>query len=334
MAKEAKAAAEAAAAKSLGALQGFGRVGGEQSADMGAPGAAAAGAGGEAAAVQQPQGFKGSLKGYQLKGLQWLANLYDQARTADCPDTGQTVAPPEAGVLCRLQGLNGILADEMGLGKTVQALSFLSLLAESKGIWGPFVVCSPASTLPNWADEVTKFVPNLVLRPYWGSSADRAILRKDFDPRKLGRRDSPFHILVTSYQLLVQDEKYLRRIKWQYMVLDEAQAIKSAHSIRWRTLLGFPCRNRLLLTGTPIQNSMAELWALLHFIMPTLFDSHEQFAEWFSKGVEGSVDGGQALNEHQLSRLHQATRPGRESADSPKAMPCPPVRPREPPPTR
>jgi DNA helicase INO80 len=167
----------------------------------------------------------------------------------------------------------------------------------------------------------------------------------------------------------VNEEKLLRRVKWQYMVLDEAQAIKSSSrwlymlkplslcvrvctrarvfidllrnypiclplldklslccSQRWKTLLSFNCRNRLLLTGTPIQNNMAELWALLHFIMPTLFDSHEQFNEWFSKGyvffclvvpslfcpslscwcfgsIEGHAEHGGALNEHQLSRL-------------------------------
>ena len=88
------------------------------------------------------------------------------------------------------------------------------------------------------------------------------------------KENAPFHVLITNYQLVVQDERYLNAIRWQYMVLDEAQAIKSSSSARWSTLLRFQCRNRLLLTGTPIQNSMAELWALLHFIMPTLFDSH------------------------------------------------------------
>ncbi|XP_050245153.1 chromatin-remodeling ATPase INO80-like [Quercus robur] len=93
------------------------------------------------------------------------------------------------------------------------------------------------------------------------------------------------------------------------MVLDEAQAIKSSNSIRWKTLLSFNCRNRLLLTGTPIQNNMAELWALLHFIMPTLFDSHEQFNEWFSKGIENHAEHGGTLNEHQLNRLHSILKP-------------------------
>lgn len=93
------------------------------------------------------------------------------------------------------------------------------------------------------------------------------------------------------------------------MILDEAQAIKSSHSLRWKNLLSFNCRNRLLLTGTPIQNNMGELWALLHFIMPTLFDSHEQFDEWFSKGIENHAVHGGALNEHQLNRLHLILKP-------------------------
>ncbi|KAK8684284.1 hypothetical protein V6N13_040314 [Hibiscus sabdariffa] len=120
-------------------------------------------------------------------------------------------------------------------------------------------------------------------------------------------REAGFHILITSYQLVVSDEKYFRRVKWQYMILDEAQTIKS--SSRWKTLLSFNCRNRLLLTGTPIQNNMAKLWALLHFIMPTLFDSHEQFNEWFSKGIENHAEHGGTLNEHQLNRLHAILNP-------------------------
>ncbi|XP_052173015.1 chromatin-remodeling ATPase INO80 isoform X2 [Diospyros lotus] len=234
--------------------------------------------------VQTPELFKGSLKGYQLKGLQWLVNCYEQ-------------------------GLNGILADEMGLGKTIQAMAFLAHLAEEKNIWGPFLVVAPASVLNNWADEISRFCPDLKTLPYWGGLQERMILRKNINPKRLYRREAGFHILITSYQLLVSDEKYFRRVKWQYMVLDEAQAIKSSNSIRWKTLLSFNCRNRLLLTGTPIQNNMAELWALLHFIMPTLFDSHEQFNEWFSKGIESHAEHGGTLNEHQLNRLHAILKP-------------------------
>lgn len=237
-----------------------------------------------ASTVQTPELFKGSLKEYQLKGLQWLVNCYEQ-------------------------GLNGILADEMGLGKTIQAMAFLAHLAEEKNIWGPFLVVAPASVLNNWADEISRFCPDLKTLPYWGGLQERTVLRKNINPKRLYRRDAGFHILITSYQLLVSDEKYFRRVKWQYMVLDEAQAIKSSNSIRWKTLLSFNCRNRLLLTGTPVQNNMAELWALLHFIMPTLFDSHEQFNEWFSKGIEGHAEHGGTLNEHQLTRLHAILKP-------------------------
>ncbi|KAK4373713.1 hypothetical protein RND71_009097 [Anisodus tanguticus] len=237
-----------------------------------------------ASTVQTPELFKGTLKDYQLKGLQWLVNCYEQ-------------------------GLNGILADEMGLGKTIQAIAFLAHLAEDKNIWGPFLVVAPASVLNNWADEIGRFCPDLKTLPYWGGLQERVVLRKNINPKRLYRRDAGFHILITSYQLLVSDEKYFRRVKWQYMVLDEAQAIKSSNSIRWKTLLSFNCRNRLLLTGTPVQNNMAELWALLHFIMPTLFDSQEQFNEWFSKGIENHAEHGGSLNEHQLSRLHAILKP-------------------------
>eukprot|EP00850_Spirogloea_muscicola_P018944 SM000179S03416 [mRNA] locus=s179:277257:287158:- [translate_table: standard] len=234
--------------------------------------------------VAQPRMFSGTLKEYQLQGLQWLVNLYEQ-------------------------GLNGILADEMGLGKTIQAMSFLAHLAEEKSIWGPFLVVAPASVLSNWADEISRFLPDIKVLPYWGGLQERTVLRKNINPKRLYCRDAAFHVLITSYQLLVLDDKYLRRVKWQYMVLDEAQAIKSTNSMRWKTLLSFSCRNRLLLTGTPIQNTMAELWALLHFIMPTLFDNHEQFNEWFSKGIESHAEHGGGLNEHQLSRLHAILKP-------------------------
>ncbi|SCV70953.1 BQ2448_3715 [Microbotryum intermedium] len=238
-----------------------------------------------AAIVTQPKILTCTLKEYQLKGLNWLANLYEQ-------------------------GINGILADEMGLGKTVQSISLMAYLAEVHDIWGPFLVIAPASTLHNWQQEITRFVPALKALPYWGNTKDRTILRKFWNRKSLRYdKDAPFHILVTSYQLVVQDEKYFQGVKWQYMVLDEAQAIKSSSSTRWKTLLSFKCRNRLLLTGTPIQNSMHELWALLHFIMPSLFDSHDEFSEWFSKDIEGNAENKGAMNEHQLRRLHMILKP-------------------------
>lgn len=145
--------------------------------------------------------------------------------------------------------------------------------------------------------------------PYWGKAADRKVLRKFWARKKLYTKDAPFHVLITSYQIIMKDESYFQKVKWQYMILDEAQAIKSSSSLRWSALQKLHARNRLLLTGTPIQNSMQELWALLHFIMPTLFDSHEEFSEWFSKDIEGSAQDMNTLNEHQLKRLHMILRP-------------------------
>ncbi|KAF5282357.1 hypothetical protein FQA39_LY17601 [Lamprigera yunnana] len=232
----------------------------------------------------QPKDFCGNLKGYQLRGMNWLANLYDQ-------------------------GISGILADEMGLGKTVQSIAFLCHIAEKYSVWGPFLIISPASTLHNWQQEIAKFVPDLKVVPYWGNPNERKILRQFWDQKDMHTKDASFHIVITSYQIVISDIKYFNRIKWQYMILDEAQAIKSTSSMRWKTLLGFSCRNRLLLSGTPIQNSMAELWALLHFIMPTLFDSHEEFNEWFSKDIESHAENKTGIDEKHLSRLHMILKP-------------------------
>ncbi|KAF5900078.1 DNA helicase INO80, partial [Clarias magur] len=234
--------------------------------------------------IPQPSIFNGKLKAYQLKGMNWLANLYEQ-------------------------GINGILADEMGLGKTVQSIALLAHLAERDNIWGPFLIISPASTLNNWHQEFTRFVPKFKVLPYWGNPHDRKVIRKFWSQKTLYTQNAPFHVVITSYQLVVQDVKYFQRVKWQYMVLDEAQALKSSTSVRWKILLQFQCRNRLLLTGTPIQNTMAELWALLHFIMPTLFDSHEEFNEWFSKDIESHAENKSAIDENQLSRLHMILKP-------------------------
>lgn len=221
--------------------------------------------------VRQPRILRAKLKEYQLKGLNWLVNLYNQ-------------------------GINGILADDMGLGKTVQSISLLAHLAEVEDVWGPFLIVTPSSTLHNWANELGKFLPDFKVLNYWGGLQERKELRK-----KLKR----VNVVITSYQIAVSDESAISRIKWQYMILDEAQAIKSINSQRWKILLGFKSRNRLLLTGTPIQNNMQELWSLLHFIMPTLFDSLAEFSEWFSKDIENRA----RVEDEQINKLHTILKP-------------------------
>ena len=234
--------------------------------------------------IEVPKSFMGDLKEYQLKGLRWLDNLFEQ-------------------------GINGILADEMGLGKTIQAIAFLAHLSEDKNNWGPFLVIAPNATLYNWQQEFNRFCPSLKVLPYWGALKERKTLRKFFNSSQLYVKNSAFHVCITSYQLIVCDEKVFHKVNWNYMILDEAQAIKNIASQRWNTLLSFNCRNRLLLSGTPIQNSMSELWALLHFIMPNLFDSHEQFQDWFSKDIEAHSQDKGELNQVQLKRLHQILKP-------------------------
>jgi len=124
--------------------------------------------------LDTPKMFKGRLKEYQLKGLRWLDNLYEQ-------------------------GINGILADEMGLGKTIQAIVMLTNLAEKKGVWGPFIVVAPATTLHNWGNELDKFAPDLNVLHYWGSLEERKKSRKWICSKNLGDKASSIHVVVTSY---------------------------------------------------------------------------------------------------------------------------------------
>lgn len=94
-------------------------------------------------------------------------------------------------------------------------------------VWGPFLIISPASTLHNWQQEMARFVPVFKVVPYWGNPQERKILRQFWDTKDLHTKEASFHVVITSYQLVITDYKYFNRIKWQYMILDEAQAIKS-----------------------------------------------------------------------------------------------------------
>ena len=160
----------------------------------------------------------------------------------------------------------------------------LAYLAETHDIWGPFLVVAPASTLHNWQQELTRFVPRLKALPYWGNVKDRTTLRKFWSKKEISYdQDAPFHVLVTSYQLVLADQQYFQRVKWQYMILDEAHMIKNFRSQRWNVLLMFRSFRRLLLTGTPLQNNLTELWALLQFLMSgTDFANLKEFGEWFA----------------------------------------------------
>ncbi|BAP71762.1 helicase SWR1 [Kluyveromyces marxianus] len=257
--------------------------------------------------VPVPSLLRGTLRIYQKQGLNWLASLYNNKT-------------------------NGILADEMGLGKTIQTISLLAYLACEKENWGPHLIVVPTSVLLNWEMEFKRFAPGFKVLTYYGSPQQRREKRKGWN------KPDAFHICITSYQLVVHDQHSFKRKKWQYMILDEAHNIKNFRSTRWQALLNFNTERRLLLTGTPLQNNLAELWSLLYFLMPQTalengkvsgFADLDAFQQWFGRPVDKIVETGENYEQDEetkktVSKLHQVLRPyllRRLKADVEKQMP-------------
>ncbi|XP_028670800.1 helicase SRCAP isoform X3 [Erpetoichthys calabaricus] len=235
----------------------------------------------------------GTLREYQHIGLDWLVTMYEKK-------------------------LNGILADEMGLGKTIQTISLLAHLACEKGNWGPHLIIVPTSVMLNWEMEFKRWCPGFKILTYYGAQKERKLKRQGWT------KPNAFHVCITSYKLVLQDHQAFRRKNWKYLILDEAQNIKNFKSQRWQSLLNFNSQRRLLLTGTPLQNSLMELWSLMHFLMPHVFQSHREFKEWFSNPLTGMIEGSQEYNENLIKRLHKVLRPfllRRVKVDVEKQMP-------------
>ena len=222
--------------------------------------------------------LKHTLREYQHIGLDWMVSLFERS-------------------------LNGILADEMGLGKTIQTIAFLAHLASDRENWGPHLIVVPTSVMLNWEMEIKKWCPAFKVLVYYGSQKERRLKRVGWT------KQNAFHICITSYKLVIQDHSSFRRFKWQYFILDEAQHIKNFKSQRWQLLLNFSSVGRLLLTGTPLQNNLMELWSLMHFLMPHVFESHRDFKEWFSNPMSGMVEGNMEYNNELVKRLHKVLRP-------------------------
>lgn len=222
--------------------------------------------------------LKYQLREYQHIGLDWLVAMYEK-------------------------NLNGILADEMGLGKTIQTIALIAHLACEKGIWGPHLIVVPTSVMLNWEMEFKKWCPALKIMTYFGNPKERRLKRKGWT------KPDTFHVCITSYKLVIQDHQSFRRQKWVYFILDEAHNIKNFKSQRWQMLLNFNSNNRLLLTGTPLQNNLMELWSLMHFLMPKEFQSHREFKTWFDKPMTGMIEGQNDYNEDLIRRLHRVLRP-------------------------
>lgn len=191
----------------------------------------------------------------------------------------------------------------MGLGKTLQTISLLAYLASYKGIWGPHLVIVPTSVIINWETELKRFCPGLKVLCYYGSAKRRKELRSGWT------KTNWYNVVITSYQLAVQDSFAFKRKKWYYLILDEAQNIKNFQSQRWQTLISFNTQRRLLLTGTPLQNSLMELWSLLHFLMPYIFASRKEFSYWFANPMNNIIEGNTGRNDDVIKRLHGIIRP-------------------------
>ncbi|KAK4752505.1 hypothetical protein SAY87_021303 [Trapa incisa] len=177
----------------------------------------------------------------------------------------------------------------MGLGKTLQAISFLCYLKDSGLSSGPFLVLCPLSVTDGWVTEVAKFSPNLKVLKYVGEKEYRCSLRRMMnahvnDSSKSEGLSLPFDVLLTTYDILLVDQEFLCQIPWYYTVIDEAQRLKNPSSVLYNVLMKhFLMPRRLLMTGTPIQNNLTEIWALMNFCMPTIFGMLEQFLITFKE---------------------------------------------------
>ncbi|XP_026639970.1 chromodomain-helicase-DNA-binding protein 1-like [Microtus ochrogaster] len=180
------------------------------------------------------------LRSYQLEGVNWLAQCF--------------------------QCQNGcILGDEMGLGKTCQTIAFLVYLVGRLNDEGPFLILCPLSVLSNWKEELERFAPGLSCVTYVGDKEERAHLQQDL------RQESRFHVLLTTYEICLKDASFLKSFSWSVLAVDEAHRLKNQSSLLHRTLSEFSVVFCLLLTGTPIQNSLQELYSLLSVVEPDLF---------------------------------------------------------------
>jgi len=222
----------------------------------------------------QPTCIKfGKMREYQLAGLNWMIRLFDH-------------------------GINGILADEMGLGKTLQTISLLGYLHEYRGITGPHMVVVPKSTLGNWMNEFKRWCPVIRTFKFHGNAEDREALKAKY------LVPGGFDVCVTSYEMVIKEKNALKKFHWRYIIIDEAHRLKNENSRLSLVLRTLSANNRMLITGTPLQNNLHELWALLNFLLPEVFGNAGQFEEWF-----GNVEDGEGGSDAVVQQLHKVLRP-------------------------
>ncbi|PGH30689.1 hypothetical protein GX50_06553 [[Emmonsia] crescens] len=238
-------------------------------------------------ATQQPALVTGGqMREYQLEGLEWLKSLW-------------------------MNGLCGILADEMGLGKTIQAISLIAFFKEHN-VSGPFLISAPLSTVSNWVAEFAHWTPDIETVLYHGSKEERAAIR---DQRmKLQDQKKPdFPVVCTSYEICMNDRKFLAKYQWKYIIVDEGHRLKNLNCRLIKELLTYNSANRLLITGTPLQNNIAELWSLLHFLLPEVFNDLGSFESWFDFSSVLDNRGQQSVVERRkrnlVSTMHAILKP-------------------------
>ncbi|EGT43478.1 hypothetical protein CAEBREN_09271 [Caenorhabditis brenneri] len=191
------------------------------------------------------------LRDYQLEGLNWMIYAW-----------------------CK--GNSSILADEMGLGKTIQSISLLASLFHRYELAGPYLVVVPLSTMAAWQKEFAQWAPDMNLVVYMGDVVSRDMIRQ-YEWYVGGTKKMKINAILTTYEILLKDKAFLSSVDWAALLVDEAHRLKNDESLLYKCLTQFRFNHKLLITGTPLQNSLKELWALLHFIMPEKFDCWEEF---------------------------------------------------------
>ncbi|XP_064823107.1 E1A-binding protein p400 isoform X2 [Oncorhynchus masou masou] len=221
---------------------------------------------------QAPFLLHGSLREYQQIGVDWLASLHKKH-------------------------LNGILADETGLGKTVQTVAYLAHLACQEGIWGPHLVVVRMCKILSWEMEFKRWCPGLKILLYLGNRQERRAKRMWW------AETNSFHVCVTSYKLLLKDQSHFLRRRWKHLVLDEVQLIKNMSEKHWETIFALKSQQRILLINTPLQNTLKELWTMIHFLLPGITRPYTDFP------VKPGTDQNQDYCHKLVIRLHRMIQP-------------------------
>lgn len=206
--------------------------------------------------IPSPADFKGELRSYQKAGYNWF-NFLRQYR------------------------FGGVLADDMGLGKTIQTLAFLQHTKDSRAKDDPTtsLLIVPTSLIYNWKKEANTFVPNIKIHLHTGSNRLK-------DETKF----TPYDLIITTYGIMRSDEELLAKFFFNYIILDESQVIKNAGSKSFKTAKTLKSKNKLALSGTPIENSVGDIWAQMHFVNPGLLGSHSYFQREFVLPIEKKKD--------------------------------------------